>query len=140
VKIKVIAVGKKSRESWIEAGIAEYSKRLKPYLEVEFVWVKNNEQLIKALEKESSLFCLDPAGKTFTSEGFSRFVCKKFERGGARLAIGIGGPTGLPEVIRKKTELISLSTMTYTHQLVRVVLLEQIYRAIEISKGSSYHK
>ncbi len=83
---------------------------------------------------------MDAAAKPMDSETFSTFIIKKFEEEGSRLAIVIGGAEGLPLPLKQHHILISLSPMTFTHQLVRLILVEQIYRAFEIDKGSRYHK
>lgn len=138
LKLKLISVGK-TKEEWLDSAIDEYVKRLKPILSVEFLWVKNDEQLISAVEKETGVICLDAAGQTMTSEQFSVFINKKFEDNGSRLTLIIGGAAGLPPKL-KQYPLISLSLMTMTHQIVRLVLMEQLYRAFEIAKGTQYHK
>jgi 23S rRNA (pseudouridine1915-N3)-methyltransferase len=138
LKLKLISVGK-TKEEWLDAAIDEYTKRLKPVMAIEFLWVKNDEQLIAAVEKESGVVCLDAAGKQMTSEQFASFISKSFEDNGSRLTLVIGGAEGLPPKL-KNYPLISLSLMTMTHQIVRLVLMEQMYRAFEILKGSKYHK
>lgn len=138
LKLKLISVGK-TKEEWLDAAIDEYVKRLKPVMAIEFLWVKNDEQLVAAVEKESGVVCLDAAGKQMTSEQFAVFVNKSFEGNGSRLTLVIGGAEGLPPKL-KEYPLISLSLMTMTHQIVRLVLMEQLYRAFEILKGSKYHK
>lgn len=137
-KIKLISVGK-TKEEWLDQAIEEYVKRLKPVATFEFLWAKNNEQLLALVEKESNAVALDAAGQQMTSEEFAVFLNKKLEFGGSRLTLVIGGAEGLPPEL-KKLPLISLSPMTMTHQIVRLVLLEQIYRGFEIARGSKYHK
>lgn len=138
LKLKLISVGK-TKEEWLDDAIEEYVKRLKPSLAIEFLWVKNDEQLIAAVEKESGVICLDANGQQMNSEQFAAFVNKKFEDNGSRLTLVIGGAEGLPAKL-KTYPLISLSLMTMTHQIVRLVLMEQLYRAFEILKGTKYHK
>jgi len=92
------------------------------------------------VEKEQVFICLDPKGMKFTSELFADYLQKKFIEGGARLSIVIGGSDGLPTKLKNHKNLISFSDLTMTHQLIRLVLIEQIYRAFEIVKGSKYHK
>lgn len=139
LKIKIYSVGK-TKESWLEDALEEYLRRLKPTATIEFLWAKNDEQLTDLVAKESTTICLDPKGKSMTSEQFSNFLMGKLEEGGSRLAFVIGGPEGLPQVLKKSYTLFSLSPLTLTHQLTRLVLLEQIYRAFEIAKGTPYHK
>lgn len=139
LKLKVISVGK-TKEEWLDHALKEYVKRLKSYLSIEFIWVKNDEQLQSLVDKEPLVICLDASGLAFSSEEFSSFILSKFNEGGSRLTMVIGGPDGLPATVKKKFPLISLSSLTMTHQIVRLVLLEQIYRAFEIAKGSKYHR
>lgn len=139
LKLKIISVGK-TKEEWLEAAIQEYLKRLKPVLTCEFVWTKNSEQLLQLTEKEEHCICLDPNGSLMNSEQFADFINKQFIKSGSRLTLVIGGAEGLPQKLKDTTTLISLSPLTFTHQVTRLVLLEQIYRAFEIIKGSKYHK
>jgi 23S rRNA (pseudouridine1915-N3)-methyltransferase len=139
-KIKILTVGK-VKESWLDAAIHDYTLRLTPVAKIEWMLAKNDEQLATALEKETGYIALDPQGKTFSSEKFSSFLHEALTAGGCRLSLVIGGAEGLTPSMRSgATALISLSPLTFTHQLTRVILLEQIYRAFEIEKGSGYHK
>lgn len=137
--LKILSIGK-TKEKWLDDAIGEYTKRLRPYLKIEMLWAKDNAQLIDWTRKESSYLCLDPKGKTFTSEKFSKFIIKEWEKGGSHLTMVIGGAEGLPSELQKNGLLISLSLLTFTHQITRLVLVEQIYRALEIHRGSAYHK
>ena len=137
-KIKVLAVGK-TKEGWLESAIGEYVTRLKKEITLEQVVVKDDAQLLKLVAKERQVIALDPAGSSYSSEEFSNLLSQKIEKGGARLAFVIGGAEGLPLEL-KKGALVSLSPLTMTHQIVRLVLVEQIYRAIQIQKGTPYHK
>jgi len=139
LKLKIISVGK-TKEEWLDSAIQEYVKRLKPTLTCEFVWTKNSEQLLQLAEKEPLCVSLDPNGALMNSEQFAHFVQNQFEKGGSRLTLIIGGAEGLPTKLKQSTSLISLSPLTLTHQLTRLVLMEQIYRAFEIIKGTKYHK
>lgn len=138
-KIRFLSVGK-TKEIWLEEGLQEYITRLKSTHSIEFIWAKNDSQLIALAEKEPHRICLDPTGKLLTSEEFSQFLRKNLELGGSRLAFIIGGAEGLPPELKTTNMLLSLSPMTFTHQLSRLILLEQIYRAVEIDKGTAYHK
>lgn len=138
-KLRILSVGK-TKEDWLEIAIAEYLKRLQSSTVIEFVFVKNDEQLEALVEKEEAVVCLDSTGQMMTSEKFSSFLIKQLETNGSRLAFVIGGAEGLPPNLKKKYPLISFSPMTFTHQIIRLILVEQIYRAIEIDKGSRYHK
>lgn len=138
-KIRILSVGK-TKEQWLESAISEYLKRLQKTASLEFVWAKNDDQLVVLAQKEEGVVCLDAAGQTMDSDQFSSFLIKKLEEHGARLTFIIGGAEGLPKGLRGAFPLLSLSPMTFTHQMVRLILVEQIYRAIEIEKGSRYHK
>lgn len=139
LKLKIISIGK-TKEEWLNEAIQEYVKRLSPLLKIEFIWVKTDDQLREFLEKEASVICLDAEGKLFDSEAFAEFIHTKFIESKSRLTLAIGGAEGLPHDIKSQHLCISLSPMTMTHQIVRLVLIEQIYRAFEIAKGSKYHK
>ncbi len=139
IKIRILAVGK-TKEAWLEEALEEYLKRLKATFQIEFAFAKSDAQLLEWLQKEGKVVALDPAGKNFTSEQFSSFLFEQIEAGGSRLTFVIGGPEGLPQNLRLSAFLLSLSPLTFTHQLARLVLVEQLYRAAEIAKGSPYHK
>lgn len=138
-KLRIYSVGK-TKEDWLESAIAEYLKRLQQVAPIEFILVKNDDQLVSLVEKEEAIICLDPEGQVMDSEKFSSFLIKQLETNGSRLAFVIGGPEGLPATLKKKHPLLSFSPMTFTHQIIRLILVEQIYRAMEINKGSRYHK
>jgi 23S rRNA (pseudouridine1915-N3)-methyltransferase len=139
-KIKMISVGK-TKEAWLKEALDAYSQRLKATASIEWVLLKNVQQLNDTVKKESFFICLDPNGKAYSSEEFSTFLFQQLIAQGARLTFVIGGPDGIPkEIIGKAAFLLSFSQMTFTHQMIRLLLLEQLYRAIEIHKGTAYHK
>lgn len=138
-KIKIFSIGK-TKEAWLESAISEYLKRLQPIASIECLWCKSDAQLIEMAKKENCYICLDPKGPAMTSEAFSTLLTSTLEKGGSRLTFVIGGAEGLPKELKEHASLLSLSSMTFTHQLTRLVLIEQIYRAFEIAKGSNYHK
>lgn len=134
LKIKIFSPGK-TKDEWLSTALAEYEKRLSKDLSIEWIYG------YQGLEKEHSYLCLDPQGESFTSPAFSKFLYKKFEESGSRLTIVIGESEGIPEEIKEKANrLISFSPLTFTHQMTRLILLEQLYRAVQIEKGSAYHK
>ncbi len=93
------------------------------------------------MEKVSSpLFLLDEQGKEFSSTTFSSFLMEEFTRSGGNLCFVIGGAEGIPNDLKKSHSTIRFSSLTFPHQLVRLLLVEQIYRAFTISMGSAYHK
>lgn len=139
VKIKIYTVGK-LKEPWLREGLDEYTKRLSQDAEIEWVIAKNDDALLALAPKEKGLICLDSRGKLMTSQKFSAFMENMLEKQGSRLSFLIGGPEGIPEEMASRLMRISLSPMTFTHQMVRLILLEQIYRAFEIGKNSPYHK
>lgn len=139
LKLKIFSVGK-TKEDWLERAIDEYLKRLQKIVHVECIWAKTDAQLLELIEKEPLVIYCDSEGVQYTSEEFSNFLVKKFIEGSSRLAIVIGGANGLPLAIKKSKELLSFSKMTMTHQMIRLFLIEQVYRAFEIQKGSKYHK
>lgn len=163
--IKILIVGRKNgSEAWLEDAYSMYETRLQPsLLDVSTIWHKNDDDLSKNVladaEKGHTIVLLDPTGKTYTSEKFSEAVFDWLDIGGSRLSFVIGGAEGLPPELkygygtsgngkkRNKTssagpqfQLFSLSSLTFTHQFARTLLIEQIYRASEIRKGSGYHK
>ena len=135
-----------------------YEKRLRPSnVEVDTTWHKDNAALMKGIDmdriKNHKVICLDPTGTQQTSEKFADKTYQWLDQGGSRLSFIIGGAEGLPAELKypsystgKKASnndtpiLISLSELTFTHQFARLLLIEQIYRATEIKKGSGYHK
>ncbi len=139
-KITLYSIGK-PKEPWLQEALAEYEKRLKPFLTLEWVLVKTPPLLEKALEKQLHFLTLDPQGKMYTSPDFSTTLLEWLTSHGSRLHMVIGGADGMPpSLLRRSAGKLSLSPMTLTHQMTRLFLLEQIYRAIAISRGSSYHK
>lgn len=139
LKIKILSVGK-TKESWLQEAWDEYCKRLKTTAQIETLWAKDDKHLELLAEKEDRLILLDPQGKMHTSESFSKFLWEEIEKGGAKTTFLIGGAEGIPQALKDKNESISLSRLTFTHQMTRLILIEQIYRALEIAKGSKYHK
>lgn len=149
LQVKIRIVGRKNGgEKWLDQSYSTYETRLKPTnLDVTTHWHKNDEELLKNIESDISknhkVILLDPLGKMCTSEVFSDNMYKWLEIGGSRLTFCIGGADGLPTELRdgtNKSDMFSLSSLTFTHQFARILLMEQIYRASEIRRGSGYHK
>mmetsp|Transcript_8689 Transcript_8689/g.13396 ORF Transcript_8689/g.13396 Transcript_8689/m.13396 type:complete len:212 (-) Transcript_8689:2884-3519(-) len=150
MKIKLRMVGRKNGgEKWLEDAYAMYKTRLRTSnIEVETAWHKNDNEILKGIDQDVSkghkVVLLDPRGKLKSSEQFSEDVYEWLNEGGSRLVFVIGGADGLPPELKSQATrsivLLSLSTLTFTHQFARTVLVEQIYRASEIKKGSGYHK
>ena len=140
LKVKVIAMGK-CKEAWLRIALSEYEKRLSPVMEIIWIQPKDDADLIERLSQEPEYIALDPNGDLMGSVEFSKKILKFFEKNNARATFAIGGPDGFPPNLSKKPALCwSLSLLTFTHQLTRLVLVEQIYRAMEIAKNSPYHK
>jgi 23S rRNA (pseudouridine1915-N3)-methyltransferase len=137
-KIKIIAVGK-IKEGYIREGTSEFMKRLSSLADVEIIELKDegikkdSEKIVKYLGSNS--FIMDAAGKSMSSEEFSDSI-KKSEQA---LTFIIGGPEGITDDVKKKSKLISLSKMTFTHEMARLFLVEQIYRAFMIISNRSYY-
>ena len=139
IRIKFLSVGK-TNERWLEEGIEMYVKRMTPWVQFEFVWLKDALQLEKALFAEKHVVILDPKGQSFDSNRFADWFFKRIEQAGSRLTFAIGPAEGFSERVKAEFESISFSQLTFTHQLSRLILIEQLFRAFEIKKGSAYHK
>lgn len=155
MKIKLICIGKTGKGFLVD-GENEYLNRLKHYVNIERIEIpdlKNAKKLsieqIKSLEGKEiitkiipgeQLILLDDKGKDFTSEKFADFIQKKFNQGGKALVFVIGGAYGFSkEVYDRSDSLLSLSKMTFSHQMIRMIFFEQVYRAMTILKGEPYH-
>lgn len=139
-KIKIYTIGK-TKEKWLDAALQEYTKRLSSDLAIEWILCKDKESLDEHVKKMKDFICLDPKGEQLESEEFSIFLQKEFQKYGLRLNFVIGGAEGLDaSQLTKATHILSLSKLTFTHQITRLILLEQLYRAFQIQKGTHYHK
>jgi 23S rRNA (pseudouridine1915-N3)-methyltransferase len=150
----IAAVGKLRFAYW-QAAQEEYLKRLQRYTDVKVIEVKDvagrstpddvarqreGEQLLKTAENTARKIALTPTGRQMDSLEFADFLQKQIELYG-RLALFIGGPLGLSdEVVASCDDQLSLSPLTFPHELARVMLLEQLYRACTILSGEQYHK
>ncbi len=130
----------KIREEWIKEMIQKYLKRLKTEVSFQWVQVKSENQLLAKTKEIANVYCLDALGKLMDSEAFSQLLGLHLQEGNAKIGFIIGGPEGLSNEIKQKFPLISFSPMTFTSQITILLLIEQIYRAFEIAKGSKYHK
>jgi 23S rRNA (pseudouridine1915-N3)-methyltransferase len=140
IKIKIYSLGK-TKEDWLQNALDLYQARLKSSISLEWILAKNEEQLKQFLKKEINFICLDPKGKQYSSKDFSIFLLKSIREAHSRLSFVIGGAHGIPLSMQAQAKgLLSLSSLTFTHQMTRLILAEQIYRAFEIEKGSAYHK
>ncbi len=139
-KIKVICPGK-IKEPWLQEALNDYEKRLQNRLSLQWVLAKSDSHLEELCLKEDFYICLDIQGTSYTSHEFSQKILQFLETRGSRLCFVIGGALGLgPSLLKKANAILSLSSLTFTHQMIRLILLEQLYRALEINRGSPYHK
>ena len=156
LNINVICVGK-LKEQYLKDAVSEYSKRLSKYCKLNFIElsdeklpdkindsiiqdIKNKEavKILNSIKKDSFVLTLDL--KEYTSEDFSKKIEDITVRGFSSITFIIGGTLGLTdEVLKKSNELICFSKMTFPHQLIRVFLLEQVFRAFKISNNETYH-
>ena len=153
MNIRLICIGK-TDDSRIESLFIEYENRLKHYTNYnsEFLVQKKKaksevqikkeegELLLQKIEKSSFLILLDESGKTYSSKQFSMFMQKRMNSGLKEVVFVIGGAFGFSsEVYERANAKVALSTMTFTHQMVRMIFIEQLYRAFTILKGEKYH-
>ena len=137
LKIQIFTIGK-HKESWLKEGLAMYEGRLKGKMDIHFEIFRSLTELENGIQKVSRYICLDPEGERWKSEDLSNYLYTKHE--GPVIFI-IGGPEGLsPSITSQATKKLSFSSLTFTHQNIRLMLLEQLYRSYEIFKGSFYHK
>ncbi len=138
-EIEILSIGK-TKELWLKSAIESFEKRLKGLFKFSYTIVSNDIALEKAILKRDRLFFLDPNGQSLTSPEFSRYLYSELITLNEVLCFVIGGADGIPKHLLKRGKSLSLSKMTLTHQMARLFLVEQIYRASEIEKGSPYHK
>ncbi len=142
MKLRVAWIGK-TKEQPIQALTAEYLKRLARYAPTEALELSNEEALLKHLDRRRSrptLVALDSRGEQLSSEELAEFLERHQKRGTQMLMFAVGPADGFSEVVWKRADFfLSLGKMTLPHELARVVLLEQLYRAFTILKGHPYH-
>ena len=159
MKIKIYAIGH-LKETYLKQGINEYLERLKPYTQVEIIEVndesipnnpsqkdietaknKEGQKVLKLLKNDEYLIGLDLVKKQPNSPEFAEYLQEKFVLGGSNISFVIGGSYGLSDELKKRCQdRIALSNMTFLHQMTRLILLEQIYRAFKINRNEVYHK
>lgn len=159
MNISIIAVGK-LKEKYLKSGIDEYLKRLTSYAKVEIIEIpdekapeelshsemeqvkqKEGERLLSKLSQDTYVIALAIDGKMKSSEELAQSIDKLAVYGKSKIAFIIGGSLGLSnEVLQRADEKLSFSKMTFPHQLMRLILLEQIYRAFRINRNEPYHK
>lgn len=159
MNITLICVGKCREKYWSDA-VSEYQKRLSRYAKVEIIEVRDEktpeeasareedlirntegERILAKIPENAYLICTAIDGRTFDSVGMSREISSLMVRGESHLVFVIGGSIGLSEAVLKKAdERWSFSKLTFPHQLMRVILLEQLYRSFRIMNHEPYHK
>ncbi|WP_256759573.1 23S rRNA (pseudouridine(1915)-N(3))-methyltransferase RlmH [Cohnella sp. WQ 127256] len=159
MQVQIVCVGKLKEKYWVGA-IDEYSKRLGAYArldirelpdektpdsmspaEEEQVKSREGERILAALKPDSHVVALAIDGETWTSEQLAAVMDKQAVYGGGSISFVIGGSLGLSSaVLARADKKLSFGRMTYPHQLMRVLLLEQVYRAFKINRGEPYHK
>lgn len=159
VTINVLCVGK-IKENFLKEAISEYSKRLSKYCHLNVIEVQDSkvpdklseivikqikeeeaERMLGYFKKETYLICLDLKGKEYTSEEFSEKIQKLTVEGNSNITFVIGGTLGIGEkILNLSQEKICFSKMTFPHQLIRVFLLEQLFRGFKIASGETYHR
>jgi 23S rRNA (pseudouridine1915-N3)-methyltransferase len=155
VKIKVLQIGK-TNDEYLLKGIDEYSLRIKnyvpfeietiPYLKnsnsfsTELVKQKEGELILQKIKKEDILILLDENGKTYSSKGFATFLQQQMNAGNKQLIFLIGGAYGFSsDVYERSNGKLSLSSMTFSHQIIRIIFIEQLYRGFTIIHHHPYH-
>ena len=154
MKITLLQIDK-TDQSFVEEGVKEFSKRVSRYNPFEIITLsisknirsksipeqktEEEKQILKHLEKYESVFLLDENGKEYSSLEFSKQLQQILNSGKKSLCFVIGGPYGFTDALRKKYPLLSFSRFTFSHQMIRVLFCEQLYRAFSIIKGEKYH-
>jgi 23S rRNA (pseudouridine1915-N3)-methyltransferase len=155
MKITLLCVGK-TRERFIQEGIAKYLKYLKPYVDLQvrelreekvadlrdapLVRKREADKILKALPAAGYRIALDERGRQLTSYEFAQFLNDRLESGVREAVFVIGGSLGLDETVTDgASAVMAMSRWTLTHEMARVVFLEQLYRAFTIIKGRPYH-
>lgn len=154
MKTRFITIGK-TTSPFLKEGIAIYLKRLEHYTRIEYteladvsskgllpdsIKMKEGDLILKQLKPEDILILLDEKGESYTSRGFADFFQKKMNAGIRSIVFVVGGAFGFSkEVYSRADGLLSFSKMTFSHEMIRLFAVEQIYRAHTILKGESYH-
>ena len=158
MRITIACVGK-IKEKYLTAGIAEFTKRLTPFCKLEVVAIneekmpdnpapaekeqvleKETKRLLAIIPENSYVILLDVIGKQLSSPELAAKIDSLTLSGHSHLTFVIGGAFGYTDALRKRADFaLSFSKMTFTHQMIRLLLIEQIYRAFKISRGEKYH-
>jgi 23S rRNA (pseudouridine1915-N3)-methyltransferase len=140
MRIRLLMLGK-TRRPEIRALIEDYVKRISHHTAVEIADVRDEAAALKKLnaDRAATWVLLDAEGKSFASEAFAKWLGEHRDRGTRELAFLCGDANGFPEALRQRAhQKLSLSSMTFSHELARLMLVEQLYRAFAILSGSSY--
>lgn len=149
----------KLKERWLKEGVEEYILRLSPFVKTEFrEWTEEKmpehpsdilrervlnaegDKILRALPDKGHLILLDTEGKEMSSPALSEYIDRRAVEGVSHFFFAVGGPFGTGSHIRSRADLrLSLGPMTLTHQMARLILLEQLYRAVKISRHEPYH-
>ena len=158
MKFSLLVIGK-IKEKWMRSGIEEYEKRLGPLVKIEVVeqdeekmpenpslkmkekvMEKEGEKLLKSVTKSDCVILLDLKGQALSSEELAKWIQNRTVEGTGHFYFMIGGPYGNGQNIRERADLkISMGPMTFTHQMARLLLFEQLYRAMKINRHEPYH-
>jgi len=158
MKITILGVGK-LKEKYLQGGVAEYLKRLTPFSKVDVVELpeekmpqepsdaqkqqvlqKETQRILAAIPEGAFVFLLDLKGKEITSPDLAKLFDDLALKGNSHWCFVIGGAFGYTDELRRRADFRwSFSPLTFTHQMIRMLLLEQIYRAFKISRGEKYH-
>ena len=157
MQITILQIGKTKHDFVLQAE-AEYLKRLQTWAKVNVITLKESstdsdsetarqkakeqegERLLESIPEKTFVIVLDETGKQFSSPDFAKLIQKKRDFEGANLTFLIGGPFGLSDAVRKRANLLlAFSKFTFTHEMIRMLLLEQIYRAFTIISNKTYH-
>jgi len=156
VKIILPLLGK-TKEQYLGAGIDDFAGRLRRFVQLDLPVLKEkksgakedaarlqNEEaqiLLGSVPQSAKVVALAPLGQQLSSEELADLLCRWEDQGVREIAFLIGGPTGLaPKLVEKADYVLSLSRMTFTHEMARMLVLEQLYRAFSIKAGTGYHK
>ena len=156
MQIMLLAVGK-CRKPYLREGVSDYIDRIRRYTSLEHIELreertprsgaapsglcKEGERILRSLPEKAYVVALDPAGDSCSSNALARRILRIGIEGLGRIAFVIGGPSGLSSrVIRRADWRLSLSSFTFPHEIARLLLLEQVYRAFTIMRGEPYHR
>lgn len=152
MKLRLICVGKLS-ESYLRTGVDDYASRIQRHLPLTTTELKEEkgggpghlrekegERLLARVPPSAFTVVLDERGTPLSSEAFAALLERHMVRGTPEIALVLGGPYGLSDAVRARADLLlALSPMTFTHQMARLILLEQVYRALTILRNEPYH-